>query len=40
MQTHYLIVLKFGTQQDGVSMHCDIEFGCNTINDYKDTVQI
>jgi len=36
MQTHYLIIPKFGTQQDDVSVHCGNKFGCNTINDYKD----
>jgi len=35
MQTHYLIFLKFGTQQDGVSVHRDVKFGCNNINGHK-----
>jgi len=34
-QTRYPIVLKFGTQQDGVSVHRDIKFGCNNINSHK-----
>jgi len=33
MQTRYLIVLKFGTQQDSVSAH--LKFGCNTVNAHK-----
>jgi len=32
MQMRYPIVLKFGTQQDTVSAHCGIKFGCNTVN--------
>jgi len=36
MQTHYLIVLKFGTQQDSVSVHCGINFGSNNLNGHKD----
>jgi len=36
MQTHYLIILKFGTQQDGVSAHRGTKFGCNTVNSHKD----
>jgi len=35
MQTCYLIVLKFGTQQESVSVHRAIKFGCNTINGHK-----
>jgi len=35
MQTRYLIVLKFGTQQDSVSAHRGIKFGCNTVNGHK-----
>jgi len=31
----YLIVLKFGTQQDSVSAHYSIKFGCNTVNGHK-----
>jgi len=34
-QIHYLIVLKFGTQQDGVSVHGAIKFGCKTVNGHK-----
>jgi len=35
MPTRYPIVLKFGTQQDGVGANHGIKFGCNTINGHK-----
>jgi len=35
MQTHYLIILKFGTQQNGVRAHCGIKFGRNNVNGHK-----
>jgi len=32
---HYMIVLKFGTQQDSVSVHRGIKFFWNTVNGHK-----
>jgi len=34
-QKCYPIVLKFGTQQDGVRVHHGTKFGCNTIKIHK-----
>jgi len=35
MQMRYPIVLKFGTQQDGVNAHHGIKFGYNAVNGHK-----